>query len=230
MEDVLGQALMDYYQGHFTGRLWIHNQYGAKEAMPVPVYFRSPEAFTGIEKLALQLCRGKILDIGAAAGSHALWLQQNGKKITALDISPLAVAVMQARGLTSVVQQDIFRFSGSRFDTLLLLMNGIGLAGTIAGLRRLLQHSSRLLRKDGQLLFDSSDVAYVYEGKPLPEEKYYGEIHYRYGYKKQLTDWFSWLYIDKVTMTRIAQEEGWKMECLMEDENDQYLARLVRVK
>ncbi len=229
MKDILGQALLDYYHGA-AGRLWIHNRYGPKEAMPVKTYFRPPEVFTGLERMALQCCRGKILDIGAAAGSHALWLQQNGKQITTLDSSPGAVEVMRLRGIEHVLQQDIFEFNTARFDTLLLLMNGIGLAGTLAGLRKLLQHAKSLLRPGGQLLFDSSDVAYIYDGNPPDDGKYYGEIAYRYEYKKQHTEWFEWLYADKQCMAAIAAEEGWQMTCLMDDEYDQYLAKLVPVK
>lgn len=230
MADVLGEAISDYYHHQMSGKLWIHNKYGPREEMPVDTYFRSGDNFSDLEVFAMHLCKGRILDIGAGAGSHSLELQTKHTDVTALEISPLAANVISHRGVRQVVNDDIFSFKGKGFDTLLLLMNGIGLSGSISGLKRLLSHAKTLLKKDGQLIFDSSDIAYLYDGK-LPERTpasagYYGEILYRYEYKKQKTDWFTWLYIDQHTLERVAAEAGWTCEILFEDEYDQYLARL----
>jgi methylase of polypeptide subunit release factors len=181
-----------------------------------------------LEHAALQLCRGKILDIGAGAGSHALWLQQQGAAITAMEISVLACDVMNQRGVETIIQQDIFTYSKERYDSLLLLMNGIGLAGTLAGLRIFLQHAATLLNPGGQLIFDSSDVAYVYKDHFPDLKNYYGEIAYRYQYKGKKTDWFNWLYVDRYTLSAIALSEGWRAAFITEDENGQYLVKLQR--
>src|SRR5690349_15908572 len=197
MQDILGNALYDYYFGNRQGKLWIINQYGPKEEMPVAMYFRQYKDMSVLEQKALKHCRGPVLDIGAGAGSHALWLQQKGHAVTALDISAKAVEVMQHRGVLNTLNKNIFDYTGVQFNTLLLLMNGIGLANTIPGLQHFLQHVKQLLHPDGQLIFDSSDVAYIYEETLLPKHYYYGEVAYRYQYKKEKTDWFTWLYIDK---------------------------------
>lgn len=227
MNDVLGQALYDFYAGAVHGKLWIHNKYGPKEEMPVQIYFRQEKEMPDLELIALQKCKGKVLDIGAGAGSHALLLQQQNADVTALEISPKATEVMKLRGVKTIVEQDIFEFKTAGFDTLLLLMNGIGLTGNIARLKEFLQHSKKLLNRNGQLIFDSSDVAYLYEGKPPETENYYGEIMYQYEYKRKKTDWFSWLYLSKKKLIQIAEEGGWDAEILFEDEFDQYLAKLV---
>ena len=227
MNDILGQAINDFYLKRSPSKLWIHNKYGLKEEMPVKIYFRDVKEMPDLELVALENCTGKVLDIGAGAGSHALVLQKKGIDVTALEVSPKAAEVMTLRGVKSIVEEDIFKFEEGRFDTLLLLMNGIGLTGTLAGLRMFLGHVKKLLNQDGQLIFDSSDVAYLYEGNLPDGENYYGEIMYQYEYKKQKTDWFTWLYIDRHKLEQIANEEGWKMEILFEDEYDQYLAKLV---
>lgn len=228
MNDVLGQAISDFYHKQLLSKLWIHNKYGKKEEMPLATYFRVAAEMPDLELIALQNCAGKVLDIGAGAGSHALELQEKGFDVTALEISEEAAAVMKLRGVEKVIQQDIFSFDGKLFDTLLLLMNGIGLTGNITGLRQFLQHTKILLHPSGQLLFDSSDVAYLYDNDILEMNHYYGEILYRYHYKKQKTEWFSWLYIDQKTLIEVAGEEGWKTEILFVDEYDQYLAKLIR--
>jgi SAM-dependent methyltransferase len=224
--DVLGIALHDYYFGKKQGKLWIINQYGPKEEMPVAMYFRQYSNMPELEQTALQQCKGSVLDIGAGAGSHALWLQQKGHAVTAMDISAKAVEVMQHRGVINALNKNIFDYQDAQFDTLLLLMNGIGLANTITGLQRFLQHARQLLLPGGQVLFDSSDVDYIYEGKPLPKQYYYGEIAYRYQYKKLKTDWFTWLYIDKKQLKQMAVAEGYTVKFLEEDEYGQYLMRL----
>jgi SAM-dependent methyltransferase len=225
MKDVLGQAISDYYHHASPARLWINNKYGPKEEMPVEVYFRNADDMPELEWVALQQCRGKILDIGAGAGSHALVLQRMGLDITALEISPKSAAVMRLRGVQKIIQGNFFELEGAAFDTLLLMMNGIGLAATLTGLRDFLAHARKLMRPGAQLIFDSSDVAYMYDGK-IPEMKeYYGEILYQYEYKKQRSDWFKWLFIGKNKLSEIAASEGWSTEILFEDANDQYLVR-----
>ncbi|HTL09043.1 MAG TPA: class I SAM-dependent methyltransferase [Chitinophagaceae bacterium] len=225
MTDPLGQAMADYYYKKRRGKLWILNQYGPREEMPVGAYFRNYDTMPALEHIALQTCKGRILDIGAGAGSHALALQAQGKQVTALELSALSCDVMQQRGVENIVQQDIFAFHQPRYDSLLLLMNGIGLAGTLDGLKRFVRHAASLLTPGGQLIFDSSDVAYVYEDQLPNPGKYYGEIAYRYQYKNERTDWFNWLYIDRYTMKAILQQEGWKTTILTEDEHGQYLVR-----
>lgn len=224
--DILGRAVSDHYFGHSPGRLWVYDTHGPRVEMDVSVYFRSLPEMPLLEQIALQECGARVLDIGAGAGSHALALQARGRDVTALDISPLNVSVMKARGIRKAIAADAFDFSKGHYDTLLLLLNGIGLVGDMDGLRRFLRHAKTLLLPGGQLLFDSSDVAYLYEASPMPAEHYYGEIRCRYGYKRRKTDWFSWLYIDFSTLRSIAAEEGWKPDLLFEDGNDQYLVRL----
>ena len=226
MTDVLGQAIADYYYQTVPKKLWINNKYWAREEMPVEVYFRDEANMTKLELKALKLCKGKILDIGAGAGSHVLWLQQKNKDVTALEISPLACEVMKARGVANIYNQDVFNFNDERYDTLLLLMNGIGLTANLSGFQKFLQHVKQMLQPGGQLLLDSSDVSYLYDGTVGLSGNYFGEIDYQYQYKKLKTDWFTWLYVDQATLQHIAYDAGYKAEFLMEDENAQYLVRL----
>jgi SAM-dependent methyltransferase len=226
MNDVLGQVIFDHHNKLSGSKLWINNKYGPKEEMPLAAYFRGEDDMPDIEWMALEQCRGKVLDIGAGAGSHALQLQEQGIDVTAIDISPLCVKTMLERGVSKAIEADVFSYR-SQYDTLLLLMNGIGLAGTLGGLKDLLIHLKTLLNKGGQILFDSSDIAYLYEGN-LPKQGYYGEIQYQYEYKKLKTEWFNWLYVDEHALQQVAIDAGYTMEVLIEDEFGQYLTRLTK--
>ena len=225
--DVFGEALRDFYTDNFTQKLILHTSYGEPEDMPLDIFFRDEEDMSEVELEALSCCYGKVLDIGAGVGSHALALQALELDVTALEISPLATGIMRERGVQNVINQDVFTYSGARYDTLLLLMNGIGLVGDLTGLRQFLQHAKKLLNPNGQLMFDSSDVTYLYEGNLPDSGSYYGEIAYQYEYKGVKGPWFKWLYIDQDTLAEIAGEEGWLTIIQYEDEHDQYLARLI---
>lgn len=227
--DVFGKALLDFYQFGQTEKLWLHNNYGKPEEMPVEVFFRSEHELSELEEYALSICKGKILDIGAGVGAHSLILQSFGLDVTALEISATACEIMKNRGIKKVIHGDIFS-DQKDYDTLLLLMNGIGLCGDIKGLDKLLPHLKRFLKKDGQIILDSSDISYLYYPGTFPTEKYYGEITFQYEYQSVKGDWFNWLYIDIERLKSIAKTHGFSCELLLEDDMDQYLARLTAIK
>ena len=227
MKDVLGKALMDWHSNKRDSPLMINNKYGDPEEMPVQYFFRSEDAMPDIEQFALTFCNGRVADIGAGAGAHALALQAGGLDSTSFEVSSDACNVMKARGVKNIENIDIFNFiPEKKFDTLLLLMNGIGIAGDLKGLRALLSHFKKWLIENGQIIFDSSDIAYLYEDKSLPANRYYGEVAYQYAYKGETTSWFNWLYIDFDLLSTIAQEAGYTAQILFEDETSQYLCRL----
>ncbi|QES89911.1 class I SAM-dependent methyltransferase [Rhizosphaericola mali] len=226
MIDLPGIAIKNYFEKTSKAKLYVHDPFGPKVEMPISLYFRKEKHLPILEKKALELCKGNILDIGAGAGSHALILQEKKLNVTALEISPAACEVMQKRGVDNIICEDIFKYEDQKFSTLLLLMNGIGLCGNILGFTIFLKRAHYLLEDNGILLFDSCDIAYMYEEQDVPKDKYYGEVHCRYEYQKECTDFFNWLYLDKNTLREIAIKEGWSVEIIYEDENDQYLARL----
>ena len=227
MVDLPGIAIKEHYYSKSQSKLYIHDLFGPKVEMPVDIYFRQEEDFPLLERLALQQCEGSILDIGAGAGAHTLFLQERGENVTALEISSHSADVMRSRGIANIKNEDFFSAHLPQYNTLLLLMNGIGICGTVDRIPLFLQKAKSILKSDGKIVFDSSDVKYMYEDIPMPNH-YYGEVSYQYAYKRMKTEWFKWLYIDAKTMNKIAEENGWKMEVLFEDENDQYLAILTR--
>ncbi len=149
-----------------------------------------------------------------------------GLEVHAIDISAKNVAVMKERSILNVQQKDVFTLKDAQYDTLLLLMNGIGLCSNLRGLRRFLQTAKKLLRPHGQLIFDSSDVSYLFEEIPKPIDYYFGEVKCRYEYKDLVSDWLTWLFIDRLTLEEIAEEEGWTFEILADSNDDQYLVKM----
>jgi SAM-dependent methyltransferase len=225
--DIFGNALLDFYKKGDTDILWLHNSYDEPEEMPIDIFFRTEEEMPQLEKIALTKCKGKILDVGAGVGSHALVLQKLGYDITAIDISQKAVTIMKDRGVKKALELDIFAAS-EKYDTLLFLMNGIGLTGTLSGFTDFLEIAKKLIQPSGQLIFDSSNISYLYNDLQKPENKYFGEVSYCYEYQHQKGNWFNWLYIDEETLIKISFQHGWKCEIIFEDGEDQFLARLTK--
>lgn len=225
MKDIHGKAITDYYQGKAKDPLILHNSYGEPEEMPVEVFFRDQLDFTTLEHLAIMECRGKVLDIGAGAGAHALVLQSLGHEVFAMENSPGCVEVMKQSGVERVLFEEYQKHTG-KYDTLLLLMNGLGIAGTLDGISPFLQKCRSLLNTNGRLLLDSSDISYLYEDGLQRPQRYYGEVRYQYEYQGKKSDWFDWVYVDQNAFSEIVKKEGLQMEILMTDENDQYLAML----
>lgn len=223
--DIYGSALLDFHRTGQAEILWLHNSYDEPEEMPIEVFFRGENDMPEIELKALELCKGKVLDVGAGVGSHALLLEKKGLDVTAIDISEIAVQIMQERGVKKPLFQDFFKTT-EKYNTLLFMMNGIGLTGTLPGFENLLESAKNLLLPKGQLLFDSSDISYLYDDLPMPAHQYFGEISYCYEYKKQKGNWFNWLYIDPTTLQRLSKQHGWNCKIVYVDDQDQYLAQL----
>ena len=224
--DVFGEALKDQFSKPPSETLWVHNSYDEPEEMPVDIYFREESEMPDLELKALELCKGKVLDVGAGVGSHALVLQRRGFDVTGMDISASAVQIMKQRGLKKAFEGNILKYKDEQFDTLLFMMNGIGLTGTIGGLTSFLKDVKSLLNLGGQLIFDSSDLAYLYQEVAFPIQGYYGEVSFRYEYKSVKGTWFKWIYVDQKTLKSLAEKQGWMVEIVFEDDQDQYLARL----
>ena len=232
--DPIGTAIQDYLQGTRNGEITVACNIADDDVIPVDYLFRQEEEMPELETIALQECRGHVLDIGAGAGCHSLLLQERGLPVTAIDISEGAIAAMQKRGVEDVLLADVHTLQDRKYDTLLMLMNGIGIVGDLFGLYKFLVHAKTLLNPGGQILLESSDILYMYEqedGSVLLDLNagYYGEVEYNMRYKTHDSGTFKWLFIDAGLLEQYAEEHGYSFEVLYEGENGNYLARLVLV-
>lgn len=231
MNDPFGLAILDFYKKGKCPDIKVDSNYTENENIKVAYLFRKEDEMPDLERTALKRCKGKILDVGAAAGCHSIVLQKKGYNVTALDKSELATQVMKMRGIQKVVCSDIFEFENNSFDTILLLMNGSGIAGTIQGLTVLIKHLAQLLTDTGQILMDSSDIKYLFEEEDgsswvdLNNDRYYGEMQYKVKYKSQ-TDEFDWLFVDYNMLNKIVSDSGLKCELIIPGNENNFLARI----
>jgi SAM-dependent methyltransferase len=227
------RAMRDYYNGDLAAVMVIEREDGYRDEQSLSEYFTPPPEFSPFEKLALERCQGRILDIGAGAGRVSLALQERGLDVTAVDVAAPAVEVMRRRGVRQVALSDFFDYQGGPFDTLLLTMHGIGMVETLAGLDRFLVRAKALLAPRGQILCDSLDVRRTdkelhlgYQRRLEDEGRYVGEVRMRFEYNGLVGAPCGWLHVDQETLRARARIAGWQVEILAETPDGNYLARL----
>ncbi|NNC84480.1 MAG: class I SAM-dependent methyltransferase [Bacteroidia bacterium] len=230
-KDPIGSAILDYFSGNKADNIEVITNVALDEDLDPGYFFRTFDDMPEIEKLALQLCSGKVLDVGAGAGSHALYLQENSFEVFALDVSPLSVELMKKRGVKNVLLQNFYSIKNEKYDTLLFLMNGFGMSAKLKNVVPFLKHCMSLLNDDGQIIFDSSDLKYLHEQEDGSyifdlNASYYGEVTYQLNYKNVKGEPFDWLFLDVDKLRTICDEQNWTLDVIMEDSHYQYLARI----
>ena len=229
--DPMGAAIYDYHKNGAAGTLRVFSSQFDEDEIPVEDLFRSYEEMPELEQVALQAACGRILDVGAGSGCHSIALTAMGKDVMAIDISPLSVEVMLDRGVHARQVNFYDKSFNEKFDTILMLMNGTGIVGTLDMMPTFFDRIRQLLTPGGSLLIDSSDLRYLYEeedGSMMIDlaDDYYGQIDYQMQYKNVLGEPFDWLYVDFNTLSYYAEEAGFRAELLYEGDHYDYLARI----
>lgn len=233
MKDLFGKAILDYQTNNSPEDLITETTISEEDEMSVAYLFRSYKEMPKMEQKALQLAKGKILDVGCGAGSHSLHLQNElNLVVTAIDISPNAIEACKLRGIKDARVQDVMTLEKETYDTILLLMNGAGMCGKLKNIPNFLIKLKSLLNPGGQILMDSSDIIYMFDddedgGKWIPSDnEYYGEVVFNIGYKGEKEKPFNWMYIDYNTLQNAACANGLQAELILEGEHYDYLAKL----
>lgn len=238
MKDLFGKAILDYQTQNAPENLITETNISEEDEMDVSYLFRNFSEMPKIEQKALQLSFGKTLDVGCGAGSHSLFLQnERGLDVSAIDISANAINACELRGVKNAKVQNLLEMDqNEKFDTILLLMNGTGIFGTLKETPKYLQKLKSLLTENGQILIDSSDLIYMFDededgGRWITTDKdYYGELDFTLTYKGETEDVFPWLYLDYNTLQNACHANGLECEIIIEGDNYDYLAKLTLAK
>ncbi|HCY43184.1 MAG TPA: SAM-dependent methyltransferase [Prolixibacteraceae bacterium] len=231
-DDPFGRAVYDFHFNSINQPIIVHSDDFEDDTIDTEYLFRNYKKMPALEKKAMSLCKGTVLDVGACAGVHSVYLQEKGFEVTALETSALCCEVLKDRNIENVIQQDIFKFNDQKFDTILLLMNGTGIAGTLAGLDVLLHHLKSLLNPEGQILIDSSDLIYLFEQEDgsalidISADKYYGELMFQTEYKNWTSQPFPWLYVDQNNLENSIEKNQLKLNKVFRGEHFDYLAQI----
>jgi SAM-dependent methyltransferase len=229
--DPIGTAILTYAKTKKPFDIIVSSDICEDDIIPIEVLFRKYDSMPELEKIAIDRAKGRILDVGAGAGVHALELIDRGFAVKTIDTSEGAVNFMQQNGIDAT-QINFFNYLGEKFDTILLLMNGIGIAGTLANLENTLHHAAELLNAGGKILCDSSDIRYLYEEEDGSlwvdlNTEYYGNFRFQMKYQQHQSEWFDWLYVDFDSLFRAAANLGLKAVRISEHD-DHYLAEITK--
>ncbi|NNC51090.1 MAG: class I SAM-dependent methyltransferase [Flaviramulus sp.] len=230
MKDLFGNALLDYQNRNYTEDITTSTSISGDDELPLPYLFRNYKAMPKLEQKALNICKGLVLDVGCGAGSHSLYLQKKSLEVKAIDISKGAVEVAKKRGVINATVLNLLEETET-FDSILLLMNGTGIFQELDQVSKYLKHLKSLLKPNGQILIDSSDIKYMYEDEDGgfwidTNAKYYGELDYYLSYKGEQEIPTKWLYLDFETLNLACVSVGLKCELVYEGEHFDYLAKL----
>ena len=229
--DPMGAAIYDYHKTGEADTLIVHSSMFEDDEIPVADLFRQIGQMSELEQMAMHLASGKILDVGAGAGCHSLALKQLGKDVLAVDISPLSVLTMKERGVDAREINFYDESFTEKFDTVLMLMNGTGIIGTLDNIGNYFARLKQLLNPGGKVLIDSSDLRYLFEeedGSLMIDlaDEYYGQLDYQMEYKGIVGEPFYWLYLDFHTLAYYAEANGFRAELISEGEHYDYIAAL----
>lgn len=215
--DVFGQALLDYSNGD-KDKFFFEDSKGNRYQHPLRKYFRDFKKFTKLEKKIISKAKGNILDLGCGTGNYIPYLKKKGK-VLGIDISPNVIKVAKKRyRLKNVKVADIFKFiTNQKFDTIVLLENNLGMAGTLRKTKQLLHVLRNLLKKNGQILTNVRNVPkgtyFVGELKPVWKE--------RKGQK------FKWISFNAKFLKELCEDAGFNLEILERDRYN-YLAKITK--
>lgn len=235
MKDIIGIALLDYYKGKYSDDIITETNISEEDELPLPYFFRTFKEMPEIEKQALLAVKGKTLDVGCGAGSHALYVQEKGFDVMAIDTSKGAIEVCKLRGLNNAQNIDLLQLENEYFDTILLLMNGTGIFQNLENTSKYVKHLKSLLNPNGQILIDSCDLRYMYDssedgGILVPADRYYGELEFTMRYKELESESFDWLYLDERTFENICTLNNLNFDVIVRGDNYDYLARITSNK
>ena len=228
--DPVGAGILEYSIRKKPFDIIVSSKICEDDIIPIEILFRKYEQMPEIEQVAIERSKGKVLDVGAGAGVHSLELFDRGMDVFPIEISEGAVNYMKQMGLNAR-KVNFFNVKDEKYDTILMLMNGIGIAGKLSNLEHTLQHAKSLLNPGGKILCDSSDIKYLYQDEDGSmwvdlNSEYYGNFNFQMKHKNEKGPWFDWLYVDFENLHKAAENVGLKAKKICDNE-DHYLAELI---
>lgn len=226
----LAAALRDHHRTGRPRRVRTHRADGVSFTIETEEYFTLDGALADLDGLSLDRCRGRVLDVGAGAGRHALALQERGFDVVAIDLSPICVALCQERGVRDARVFDVMTLDSGKplgyFDTIFFGMQTIGVAGGVASLGRLLTRLQNCLTATGEIIADSSALREAWEGDEADSSPSRGEIVLSMRYRGWRGEYFPWVYLAEADLADVARCAGLEMKTLGSVDSGEYLATL----
>jgi len=232
-QDAVGHELWDYLKGEDASEIVERDDGYFYVATGPEHYFADFENWDLHERKAMRYVKGRVLDIGCAAGRVSLYLQKKGFDGLAVDISPLAIKVCNERGVRNTKVASITQLSSKfgRFDTLIFFCNNFGLFGNPDRAKRLLRRFHGMTGENARIIAESVDpykttdpVHLEYHRFNLNRSRLPGQLRIRVRHKKYVTPWFDYLLVSKREMRSLLRNTGWRIERILDSKRAVYIA------
>lgn len=234
-EDAYGHEVWDFFNGLKSFEI-VEREDGFFDLSGGPApYFAEYENWPGIDQEAINLAKGKVLDIGAGAGRVPLYLQKKGLKCVAIDNSKLAIETARKRGIKQAIPMTFGEVGGigQLFDTIVMFGNNFGLFHDRQNVIRMLGVLYDVTSSDAIILASSlnpykGDIAEhkQYQEYNLTRGRMAGQIRIRVRYHKYSTPYFDYLFVSPEEMAEILDHTNWRISRLFIDEKPSFIAVL----
>ena len=232
--DAYGQEMWHCYKGHTSHEI-VEREDGLIDIGTALPYFYQHAHWPVHEREAIQHAHGTVLDVGCGAGRVALYLQQQGHKVVAIDNSPLAIKVARLRGVKTariLSIRDIQTLKGP-FDSIVMYGNNFGLFGGMTRARRLLAAMRKITSPHATILASASDpyktsdpVHLAYQQRNRDRGRMSGQLRLRVRYRQFRGDWFDYLFASPAEVRAIVAKTGWTVSAIVESPGPGYVAIL----
>lgn len=197
-------------------------------------YFSDYSSWTKRERQAINLAKGRVLDIGCGAGRFSLHLQEKGFNVTGIDNSRGAVEVCKLRGVKDVRLMsidEIGKFKPASFDTVIMMGNNFGLFGGFKKARRLLRLMHTITTAEGQIIAEAVDpyqtkekLHLAYQRSNRAQGRMSGQLRFRIRHQNVVGAWFDYLLVSQKEMKGILSGTGWELAKVLPDKGPGYTA------
>jgi SAM-dependent methyltransferase len=218
--DAFGRALGDWARGKTDPETFERDDGYTETGVGHELYVADFSAWLSAERRSVRYIRGRVVDVGCAAGRVPLYLQERGHDVVGLDSSPLAVRTAAARGVkeTWCMSAEELTTDIGAFDTIVMFGNNFGIFGTPQRTRRVLTAWARRTPPGARILAQSTNP--YCGGAPALTRSYYfrnrrrglmpGQLRLRIRYRATVGPWFSWLFVSRAEMDMLLRGTGWR--------------------
>ena len=220
--DAFGFALLDYLEHGSEARShFIERDDGLLETIDTGVLFTQESDWSVAEAPVGDRAGRRVLDVGAGAGRQALPLQESGREVVALDVSPGAVEVCRRRGVRETFTGTVFELAetvAEPFDTFLLCGNNYGLLESVEHGPSFLGALADMAAPRAEIIgtcldpFATEDPLHLaYHERNRNRGRHPGQIRLRARWSDVATSWFDYLFVPVEQLEELAERAGWEL-------------------